>query len=252
MTKYHINPETGRANICRATKHCPLGADTPHFDTKEEAKAYIENSAAQEHALFTPISKNTSKNTGLEKDKRKDKPFKPSFKNVKSKEETLRMIRNWKTGEYTRKQLDQMDLEYIDVDTSYGSRNTELQLSNDDNTGFMKGACLAWAYEAHLQHGGDFIVWTMNPGESCWEGHAALDLGDGKYFDAQGVEEYDLDSDEMYFDGKRYKNITCERMSHEEFKKIFEMEDVVKTYNNIGRYMLGYKVNDFLKEEGLL
>lgn len=57
-TKYHVNKETGRANICRATKKgCPLGADTPHFDGKEEAKAYIEKEAQEKGEMFTKVSK---------------------------------------------------------------------------------------------------------------------------------------------------------------------------------------------------
>ncbi len=38
---YHISPETGRANVCRATKRdCPVGGE--HFATREEAQLYIE------------------------------------------------------------------------------------------------------------------------------------------------------------------------------------------------------------------
>lgn len=49
MTKYHISPETGRPNICRAEiKDCPLtddkGNPSPHYDSKEEARAGYEES----------------------------------------------------------------------------------------------------------------------------------------------------------------------------------------------------------------
>lgn len=45
--KYHINPETGRANICRAElRDCPLkredGSPAPHFDNKADLKKYVE------------------------------------------------------------------------------------------------------------------------------------------------------------------------------------------------------------------
>lgn len=45
---YHINPETGRANICRASKQtCRFavdGKEPPHYSTKEEARAAYEKS----------------------------------------------------------------------------------------------------------------------------------------------------------------------------------------------------------------
>lgn len=56
--KYHVNKQTGRAGICRATKKgCPLGDDTPHFVTKEQAKEYIEKREAANHSQFTTINK---------------------------------------------------------------------------------------------------------------------------------------------------------------------------------------------------
>lgn len=252
MAKYHISKETGRANICRADKRgCPLDADTPHFNSKEEAKAY-ESSASQEHDLFTSISKNNIKNNRTVKGG--DKVFKPSFKNVKSKEEVLRMIRNWKVGEYTRKELDKMDLEYIDVDTSYGSRNATIQLANDDNRSFLQGACLAWAYEAYLQHGGDFVVYTSKGRDITkgnWEGHVALKISDTEMFDAAGLDHYNP-SDKKFFCYDTFLDGDCKILTPQEFADIFKMDEISKDYNNIGRYMLGYKVNELLKKDGLL
>lgn len=39
---YHINPETGRPNICRATTLCPFGGSEAHFASKDEARAQYE------------------------------------------------------------------------------------------------------------------------------------------------------------------------------------------------------------------
>lgn len=37
--KYHLNKNTGKPNICRVkTKPCPLGENTPHYSTLEDAK----------------------------------------------------------------------------------------------------------------------------------------------------------------------------------------------------------------------
>lgn len=40
-TKYHINPETGRANICRAEYNCKFG-NVKHYDSKEGALKGVE------------------------------------------------------------------------------------------------------------------------------------------------------------------------------------------------------------------
>lgn len=61
MTKYHINPETGRANKCEATvRDCAYAADgkTPeHYDSKDEAKAAYETSATNEFGATSTFAK---------------------------------------------------------------------------------------------------------------------------------------------------------------------------------------------------
>ena len=42
MAKYHVNPETGNANVCRARKNCPFGGDEAHYPTKEAARQAYE------------------------------------------------------------------------------------------------------------------------------------------------------------------------------------------------------------------
>lgn len=62
--KIHVNMETGRSGVCRATKKgCPLGAGTPHFDSKEEAQVFIENVEAKKNQLFSQKSKAKSRKT---------------------------------------------------------------------------------------------------------------------------------------------------------------------------------------------
>ena len=64
MTKYHINPETERVNICRAQNKCQFtqenGEEAPHFDSKEDAKKFIEKSNAKKYSSMTTLKK-TSK-----------------------------------------------------------------------------------------------------------------------------------------------------------------------------------------------
>lgn len=50
MTKYHINPETGRANICRAVNNCAFNKDgkiMEHYDTRQEAQDSFEKQNSQ-------------------------------------------------------------------------------------------------------------------------------------------------------------------------------------------------------------
>lgn len=64
MTKYHINPETERVNICRAQNKCQFtqenGEEAPHFDNKEDAKKFIEENNAKKYNSMTTLKK-TSK-----------------------------------------------------------------------------------------------------------------------------------------------------------------------------------------------
>lgn len=61
MNKYHISPKTGRANICRATKQCPLGDNAAHFSSKEEAHDHIESELKKENFSFSTTSLATVK-----------------------------------------------------------------------------------------------------------------------------------------------------------------------------------------------
>lgn len=54
--KYHVNPETGRPNICRAKtpESClyydsKTSTEAPHFDTKEAARTHAEKELDKEH-----------------------------------------------------------------------------------------------------------------------------------------------------------------------------------------------------------
>ena len=67
MTKYHINPETGRTNICRAVNNCAFsknGESVEHYDSKEEAQTAFEKqnskkiiNSIEKRILITPSTK---------------------------------------------------------------------------------------------------------------------------------------------------------------------------------------------------
>lgn len=64
MTLYHVNPETGRPNICRAKTpegclyyNAETGVEAPHFNSKEEARAYVEGEMNKELGETKSLSK---------------------------------------------------------------------------------------------------------------------------------------------------------------------------------------------------
>ncbi len=49
MAKYHINPESGEAGLCRAKHNCPFGdLETEHYSTAEDARKAYEAKMARE------------------------------------------------------------------------------------------------------------------------------------------------------------------------------------------------------------
>lgn len=64
-TRYHINPDSGRVNICRTERGvCPFGS-TPHGATKEEARENFERSMrAQEREALRGEKKNRELSVG--------------------------------------------------------------------------------------------------------------------------------------------------------------------------------------------
>lgn len=55
MSKFHINKH-GVPAPCRATKgNCPLGGDDTHFDSTEEAQAYIDGQNETEHSILPGV-----------------------------------------------------------------------------------------------------------------------------------------------------------------------------------------------------
>lgn len=53
--KYHINPSTGRASICRATKTCPFGEDAIHGESAQAARKAYEASMEADQAHLAAI-----------------------------------------------------------------------------------------------------------------------------------------------------------------------------------------------------
>lgn len=90
--KYHISKTAGPA-VCRAKIKCRLGADAPHFDSKEEAQKYYEKQLAgdnpfasaskkkKQNSINSPVYQKTSENSRGQViySKVKDKKFTPEL-----------------------------------------------------------------------------------------------------------------------------------------------------------------------------
>lgn len=61
MSKYHVNQNTGRPNLCKASKKpCPVGGE--HFPNKEAAQNHIEEELKKANYSFATVSKKSDKN----------------------------------------------------------------------------------------------------------------------------------------------------------------------------------------------
>jgi len=70
MTRYHVNPETGNPNICRAKIRCDFavdGQEPPHFDTKEAAKKHAESEMNAAYGSVSTVSKPKARNPWAER-----------------------------------------------------------------------------------------------------------------------------------------------------------------------------------------
>lgn len=60
-TLYHVNPNTGNPNICRAQNGgCPFGTPNEHFDTKQEARADYESKMDAATVALQSVQKDIS------------------------------------------------------------------------------------------------------------------------------------------------------------------------------------------------
>lgn len=64
--KFHINKKTLKSGECTATKEaCPLGENTPHFNTLEEAQNYIEKTYGNSYSIFSSKKNNENNNASI-------------------------------------------------------------------------------------------------------------------------------------------------------------------------------------------
>lgn len=119
MTIYHVNPETGRANICRASSPaaCPLKGDNDgaafHSNNKEEARQHGIKLLAGEHGETKTLQKSTPKtpSTPVKKDPAKKKTAAKSSgnKTLQTLQKEIDQLRNSKAGVKDKAELNRIN-----------------------------------------------------------------------------------------------------------------------------------------------
>lgn len=116
MTIYHVNPETGRANICRASSPaaCPLKGDNDgaafHSNNKEEARQHGIKLLTGEHGETKTLQKSTPK-APVKKDaaKKKAEAKSSGSKTLQTLQKEIDQLRNSKAGVKDKAELNRIN-----------------------------------------------------------------------------------------------------------------------------------------------
>lgn len=189
---YHINPETSRPNICRASiRECRFGSSSQHFETKQAATAFSEKSLAEEHGTVATLKKVSEVSQIASK------------KEMSSIEKELGVLPPEKLHSLVKQRLrlamTPRELErFVDKEGGYESAsfyarytgNQEMSLDYNHyvvQKTFTKGACAMLASELNRVTGLPLVVFTRDKENSTsWNGHAVIKLPNGEYFDIHG------------------------------------------------------------------
>lgn len=258
--KYHISLETGRPNICKAEiGKCPINnniEEYPHFDTKEEAKQYIEKTS-------TPLVMESYKRKIKCKKEEKinysqeiaelvshdDKDV-----NFRAKHMSHFRMRANNLVPLGKKRLRKEDTdEYTQFVAIFGGYNREVSQSLEDSGTvdfFTKGACSVLAYELHKKTNAPLVLMYTGGTEktNTWFGHAMVKIDKDKYLDIEGT--FSRQIMENSYNATHYKEVTPEEFENITGAKsaIDEAHDFDKDYLRIITQKL---INRTAEEENL-
>lgn len=189
---YHVNPGTGRPNICRATiQDCRFGSKSEHFESKQDAMAFVERTLTEELGAVKTLKKNSRASVAK------------SDKTEQTLEEKLGVLPTEKLHALVKQRLrlamTPKELErFLDKEGGYESAsfyayytgNQEMSLDYNNyvvQKTFTKGACAILASELNRVTGLPLVVFTHDKENSTsWSGHAVIKLPNGEYFDING------------------------------------------------------------------
>lgn len=219
---YHINPETGRPNICRASiRDCRFGSSSQHFETKQAAAAFSEKALTEEHGIVATLKKVPEVSQISSK---KEMASIEKELGVLPKEKLHTLVKQRLRLALTPRELEKhLNNEGGYESASFYARYTGNQeMSLDYNhyvvgKTFTKGACTILASELNRVTGFPLVVFTREKQTSTsWSGHAAIKLPNGQYFDIHGPSDRTWLLSE--YAGSHLW--TEEELSPEEFKKL--------------------------------
>lgn len=268
---FHVNSKD-EVKSCQATKRaCRFSV---HEDSEEQLyKIIAENISGSTVKTF---KKPKSSRAGSNKSQVDDKVFKPDFSNVLSEKEVIKLIRKdmmygtsdpysfFGKDHLTRKQIASLSdekVKHASITGVFKSFTVDFALSNDNSTPFMQGPCGFYALEAHMQTGLPFIIFTVKDtdtgrfhrNDGGWQGgHIGIKINDKEFFDADGISDISSMKRFMHYELEE-ETLTIDYL--DEYKKWFGLEEdeSIKTLTDkTSRYMLGFRVNELLKESGLI
>lgn len=200
---YHINPETGRPNICRASiRECRYGSSSEHFDTKAAAQQNSEKRMSETFGTVSTLKKVSEVSSPPVESEIEVKSLDQIKKElgVLPEDEMRSLLRERVRHSMNSRELERFDDEkkrYASVTfhASYrrlGPMSLDYRDSDTVQT-FMKGACGLIAFEINRATNLPIVTFNRsNDNDSGWSGHAVVKLPNGQYFDITGTSSRDL------------------------------------------------------------
>lgn len=231
---YHINPETGRPNICNATvRECRYGSNSEHFDTKHDAQKHIEGQLNKEFGSVSTlkrVSENSTRPKSIETIA-EELGVLPEAKLHPLIKKRLRLS-------MTPKEIDKLleksgGYDSVSFYAHYtGNQDVSLDYEHHDTVKtFTKGACAMLASELNRVTNLPLVVFTPEDSQpSNWTGHAVVKLPNGEYFDITGPSS--RNGILSPFSGNT-SSWSEDEVSQEEFKEIMAVEKGKETTDSL-------------------
>lgn len=251
MKLYHINPETGRVNICKAQfpmGNCRFGSDKPHFTEKQDAVKFVEKTLEKEEGLFNQLTKNSTNVNELDNKQESFTADELKERLQLISEEALEQLIFEELKKASSKSEAEEKLRNKEPFYVHYNRIQEITLDPEDyetQETFMKGACGVLAYEVHRATGWDIV--SFNDREtSFWQGHIAIRTPSGGYLDVEGESHSEYG---QFFNKRLYEQKT---ITVEELNKLLTHSEKPLTRNlgMLERYAASQIAFNLLKSEG--
>lgn len=229
---YHINPDTGRPNLCRASiRECRYGS-TEHFDSKQEAQTHSENQLTKEFgsvSTLTKDSENFTKSRSLESIA-KELGVLPEAKLHPLIKKRLKLS-------MTTKEIDKLLEKSGGYDKvsfyAYYTTNQDVSLDynhHDTVKTFTKGACAMLASELNRVTNLPLVVFSAETDKnSSWSGHVAVKLPNGDYLDIMGPSS----RGEILNEFPGGKSWSEKEMNREDFNEVMGVDKGTEATNNL-------------------